>query len=176
YVNFILECIYKNDYSYFDEFYAYAQKHEFHHVKCILNIIYFKAINRELPLYQLDKIINDYTNDLFISHSQNDVLEKIEYTIFADCKYQPRITQHFTNSKYPAYKPKLLPQSFCEGIEWYKDEPAEYVVIDGHKKIIKELDPSVDLSQLNRLTEMVSTRKVKCRRHGCNACTPDLLN
>ncbi|MDA3433854.1 MULTISPECIES: hypothetical protein [Acinetobacter calcoaceticus/baumannii complex] len=29
YVNFILECIYKNDYSYFDEFYAYAQKHEF---------------------------------------------------------------------------------------------------------------------------------------------------
>ncbi|MFX9003717.1 hypothetical protein ABTN42_19535, partial [Acinetobacter baumannii] len=89
YVNFILECIYKNDYSYFDEFYAYAQKHEFHHVKCILNIIYFKAINRELPLYQLDKIIKDYTNDLFISHSKNDVLKKIEYTIFADCKYQP---------------------------------------------------------------------------------------
>lgn len=176
YVNFILECIYKNDYSYFDEFYAYAQKHEFHHVKCILNIIYFKAINRELPLYQLDKIIKDYTNDLFISHSKNDVLKKIEYTIFADCKYQPRITQHFANSKYPTYKPKLSPQSFCEGIEWYRDEPAEYVVIDGHKKIIKELDPSVDFSQLNRFTEMVSTRKVKCRRHGCNACTPDLLN
>ena len=60
------------------------------------------------------------------------------FAIFADCKYQPRITQHFANSKYPTYKPKLSRQSFCEGIEWYRDEPAEYVVIDGHKKIIKE--------------------------------------
>lgn len=175
YVNFILECIYKNDYSYFDEFYTYAQEHKFHHVKCILNIIYYKAINRELPLYQLNKIIENYTNNLFILHSENDILSKIEYTIFAECNYKHPI-EHFNNSKYPVYKPKLSPQSFCEGIEWYSDELAEYVVIDGHKKFINELDASIYISNLNKLKEEVSTRKVKCRRHGCNACTPDLLN
>ncbi|WP_171479722.1 hypothetical protein, partial [Acinetobacter baumannii] len=78
--------------------------------------------------------------------------------------------------KYPAYKPKLSPQSFCEGIEWYSNEEVEFVIIDGNKKLIKELDSSVDTRNLNRLKEEVSIRKVKCRRHGCNACTPDLLN
>lgn len=175
YVHFILECIYKNDYSYFDEFYVYAQEHKFYHVKCILDIIYYKAINRELPLYQLNKIIENYINNLFVLHSENDILNKIEYTIFAECNYK-RPIQHFINSKYPVYKPKLSPQSFCEGIEWYSDELAEYVVIDGHKKFINELDTSIDISNLNKLKEKVSTRNVKCRRHGCNACTPDLLN
>lgn len=173
YIEYILACIYQNDFSLFDEFDSYAQEHKFHHVKCMLDIIYYKASNRALSVYELNKIIENYTKNLFITHSENEVLSKIDYTIFANCKYEQQAFR-YTNSN--AYKPKLLKQSFCEGKEWYKKEQIEYVLIDGDKRSVKELDSSLDIAVLEKVQEENSIRKVMCRRHDCNVCDSDVLN
>lgn len=176
YVDYILSCLPQNEFSRFDEFYTYAREHKFHHVACMLEIIRYKLQQRSLQIYDLNKIIENYTKNLFVAHSEQQELRKIDYTIFANCAFEIPKPQ-YSNPKYPVYKPKLSPQSFCEGKEWYKKETLEYVIINGEKTLLSEVDKnSIDITQLKTEEEETRTRNVMCRRHGCHACTSDLLN
>lgn len=175
YVQYILGCIYQNDFSRFDEFYSYAQEHKFHHVKCMLDIIHYKVSNRALPVYELNKIIENHTKNLFVAHSENEILSKIDYTIFSNCKVT-LLTPKYNTSASNTYKSKLSPQSFCEGKEWYKKEQIEYVWVEGHKRLLEEIDSHIDTTDLPKDKEEILVRKVMCRRHDCSACTPDVLN
>lgn len=179
YIDHIMQCIEQQDSTHFAEYYHYANAYHFHHVVCMLKIFEYKLLQRPLPLYELNKIINAYSEALCSQHSQNNHLQKIQYTIFAKCGYKAEIEQakHSTfQSKPTSYKANgLKPLSFCEGKIWFKKINHEYVEVNGEKKPI-ELFEAEELKDKERIVETSLDRKVLCRRHDCNHCEKNSEN
>lgn len=176
YIDHIMLCIEQQDSTHFAEYYHYAIAHHFHHVVCMLKIFEYKLLQRPLPIYELNKIINAYSEALCNQHSQNNFLQKIQYTIFAQCGYKAEIEQAQCSSFQPrttSYNANgLKPLSFCEGKIWFKKINHEYIEVNGEKKPIELFEPE-ELKDKERIVETSLVRKVLCRRHDCNHCEQD---
>ena len=173
YIDHIMQCIEQQDSTHFAEYYHYAIAHHFHHVVCILKIFEYKLLQRPLPLYELNKIITTYSEALCTQHSQNNHLQKIQYTIFAKCGYKAEIEKEKQSSyqvKPTSYKANgLKPLSFCEGKIWFKKINHEYIEVNGEKKPIHQFNEE-EIKDKERIVETSLARKVLCRRHDCNHC------
>lgn len=176
YIDHIMQSIKQQDSTHFAEYYHYAIAHHFHHVVCMLKIFEYKLLQRPLPLGELNKIINTYSEALCNQHSQNNHLQKIEYTIFAKCAYKADIekVQHSSFQSRPtSHKANgLKPLSFCEGKIWFKKINHEYIEVNGEKKPIHQFDEE-EIKDKERIVETSLARKVLCRRHDCNHCEKD---
>lgn len=173
YIQHIMKCIEQQDSAHFAEYYHYAIAHHFHHVFCTLKIYEYKLIGRPLPLYELNKIINAYSEALCTQHSQNNDLQPIDYTIFAKCGFKAKLEQnrHSTFQPTPTqYKVNgLKPLSFCEGKIWFKKIDKEYIEVNGEKKPIEEFERE-EIQDKEKIVETCLERKVLCRRHDCTYC------
>lgn len=180
YIDHIMQCIKKQDTAHFAEYYHYSIEHGFHHVFCILKIFEYNLLKRPLPLSELNKIINVYSEALCRQHSQNSHLQKIQYTIFAECSYKPK-NERARNASYELETPvryksnALKPLSFCEGKIWFKKIDNEYIEVNGEKKPIKEFDAK-EIADKEIIVETSLDRKVLCRRHDCNYCEKNSEN
>lgn len=179
YIDHIMQCIEQQDSTHFAEYYHYSIAHHFHHVVCILKIFEYKLLQRPLPLYELNKIINVYSEALCTQHSQKNHLQKIQYTIFAKCAYKAKIEQGLNSTFQPKLTQNkangLKPLSFCEGKIWFKKNNHEYIEVNGEKRPIYEFDEQ-ELKDKERIVETTLDRKVLCRRHDCNHCEINSVN
>ena len=176
YIDHIMQCIEQQDSTHFAEYYHYAIAHHFHHVVCMLKILEYKLLQRPLPLYELNKIIYAYSESLCNQHSQNNHLQKIQYTIFAKGGYKAEIEKAQRSSFQPnptSFKANgLKPLSFCEGKIWFKKINHEYIEVNGKKRPVNRFDEA-EIKDQERIVETSLDRRVLCRRHGCNYCEKD---
>ncbi|MHA3892189.1 DNA polymerase [Acinetobacter sp. GXMZU3951] len=187
YIHHIMQCIQHSYYENFANYYEFSKQRNFHHVFCILKIIEYKILNKPIKVYELNKIIENYVDGLFKTNSQDNLLTKIDFTIFSGCTYMPESygkenTVNIYKNANPDAKfyptPSVLqPLSFCEGGIWFKDKEVQYKEINGGKINLELLteDERKTLKDDEIVKEVVKERNVLCRRHACQHCTTDTL-